>query len=120
MPNKKCIQCTRDFQIRKANINNDTCGICNCKNKRLEIQLNNLKNKSFSRNCPECNSEIIYKNERSYNRAISDNCKCKLCAAINQFKNLDKDIKAGKRQNGFAGKKHTEKSKKYLAFYIQV
>lgn len=115
MPNKKCIQCTRDFQIRKNNINSDICGICNCKNKRLEIQLDNLNNKKLKRNCPTCNCEIIYKNERRYNKALLENCNCKNCTAIQQFKNLDKDIKAGKRKNGFADKKHTDDVKYRLS-----
>lgn len=33
----------------------------------------------FTRNCPSCNSTIVYKNERTFDKATHNNSKCRAC-----------------------------------------
>jgi hypothetical protein len=112
MPKIKCLQCNREY-IKKKN-SKEICGICVSKNKKLKEQLINIQTERYKRTCPTCSSKIVYKNEKRYLKALESNCKCKTCTAIKQFKDLDKQIKLGLKENGFKGKTHSEEVKSVL------
>lgn len=60
-----------------------------------------LESSQFVRCCPECNKELFYKIEITFNRAVQNNTKCKTCC------------KLGKK-NPFFGKQHSVEMKEHL------
>lgn len=65
---------------------------------------------NFTRKCPECNKEIIYKNETNLKMAIKGNRKCRSCAAKQDLSRYDKWLeKYGKE---IADKKEKERREK--------
>lgn len=70
----------------------------------------------MTRNCPQCNSTITYKNRVSYDKAIKKNTICKKCASKNSGF-IDRYGTKGKStgsDNPFYGKKHTAEVKEKI------
>ena len=62
----------------------------------------------YTRNCPNCNSEIEYKNPRSFKWAERDNKECRKCYS----KKISDTLKG--RPTGRKRRKNSEIEKKYF------
>lgn len=76
----------------------------------------------FTRNCPLCGKEIKHKTKYSRNQCRRAERPCRSCSSSIRNKkfgfNLDsvnKEVKSGKRKNGFQDKKHTLESRKLIS-----
>ena len=78
-----------------------------------------MENEIYKRICPICNCDILYSNKYTFNNGTKNNSKCKKCTAIKQFKDLNIKIKNGDSLNGFAGKTHSQDTKKIISDKIK-
>jgi hypothetical protein len=61
----------------------------------------------YSRQCPQCDTTIVYSNKYILKTAITKNTICKKCALLNHNKKMGEEQRLGLRENGFKGKTHT-------------
>jgi hypothetical protein len=77
--------------------------------------------KSYTKNCPSCNKQMVYASKYNLTQSIKNNKSCGSCSAIirnkkygSGFIKLNNEVKLGIRENGFKGKKHREDTKSKL------
>lgn len=69
----------------------------------------------FERNCPKCNSIVVYKHKGSMTLANKNNSVCSTCCSeLYGWNKINKEVSDGIRNNGFLGKNHTIKTKEQL------
>jgi len=69
----------------------------------------------FKRNCPECGVDIKYSTKYTLRDAIKWNSKCRKCRGKDNFNKMHNKMKSGEIKYGFAGKNHSEESKKRIS-----
>jgi hypothetical protein len=79
-------------------------------NRNGKIPLIN-RNKKHVRRCPDCNKEIVYRQQSSYCDAKRNNSICRLCSYSSDSIRLKRSLSHKGKPSGFKGKRHAIESK---------